>query len=343
MVSDSLIKLCCEIKGYQLKKNFIVSNNIDTSSFVKALELIEKSRYILIITHVNPDPDTVSSALALSNCFYDNKINHKVFNVGKNIPANLDFINKFDKITHQFPKSYDLAICVDCGNKKRLGFELDKDIPLINIDHHKSNDNFGTINIVNHHKSSTAEVVYDFFKYNGLYITKDIATALYVGIYDDSLGFTISRCDEMTFEKVNFLVKCGADPAYIADKLLRRDSLAKYRVIPKVLESLELFDEGEVAVIYVTPQWLKQTGASEVDCEVALNMITNISVVKIAVFLRIVNGKARASIRSKGNIDVSLIAKIFGGGGHLNAAGCTIDSTDVLEAKEIILKEILEK
>lgn len=326
-----------------MKKDFIVSNTMDTSSFVKALDLIEKSRYILIITHVNPDPDTVSSALALSNLFHNNKINHKVFNVGSNVPSNLDFIEKFDKITNQLPKSFDLAICVDCGDKRRLGFELDSDIPLINIDHHKSNDNFGTINIVDEHKSSTAELVYDFFKYNGLYITKEIATALYVGIYDDSLGFTISRCDEMTFEKVNFLVKCGANPAAIADKLIRRDSLAKYRVIPKVLESLELFDEGEVAVIYVQPQWLKETGATTVDCEVVLDMITNIAVVKIAVFLRVIHGKVRASIRSKGNIDVTLIAKIFDGGGHLNAAGCTIDCSDVLIGKEIILKEILEK
>jgi len=326
-----------------LKKDFIVCNKVDTSSFVKALELIENSKYILIITHVNPDPDTVSSALALSNLFYNNKINHKVYNVGKNIPSNLDFINKFDKITNQMPKSFDLAICVDCGAKSRMGFELPSGIPLINIDHHKSNDNFGTINIVNHYKSSTAEVLYDFFKYNGLYITKDIATALYVGIYDDSLGFTISRCDEMTFEKINFLVKCGAQPALIADKLIRRDSLAKYRVLPKVLESLELFDEGQVAVIHVLPQWLKETGASTVDCEVALNMISNIAIVKIAIFLRIVNGNVRASIRSKGDIDVSLIAQIFGGGGHVNAAGCTLPCSDIFEGKNMILKEILEK
>jgi phosphoesterase RecJ-like protein len=326
-----------------LKKDFITDHDVDTSSFVKALDLIESSRYVLIITHVNPDADTIASALALSNLFYENKIKHKVFNISNNLPLNLDFINKFDKITNQMPKEFDLVISVDCGSIERFGFELNCDVPLINIDHHKSNNDFGTINIVNYHKSSTAEVLYDFFKYNGLYITKDIATALYVGIYDDSLGFTISRCDEMTFEKVNFLVKCGAQPAYIADKLIRRDSLAKYRVIPKVLDSLELFDEGKVAVIYAQPSWLKQTGATTVDCEVALDMIYNISVVKIALFLRIVNERVRVSLRSKEDIDVSLIAQKFGGGGHVQAAGCSLECDDVINAKEIILKEILEK
>jgi len=326
-----------------LKKDFITDHDVDTASLVKALDLIEKSKYILIITHVNPDADTISSALALSSLLFENKIKHKVFNIGSNLPLNLDFINRFDKITNQMPKEFDLAICVDCGGKQRLGFELDDRVPLINIDHHKSNDDFGTINIVNYHKSSTAEVLYDFFKYNGLYITKDIATALYVGIYDDSLGFTISRCDEDTFVKVNFLVKCGANPALIADKMIRRDSLAKYRVIPKVLESLELFNEGRVAVIYAQPLWLKQTGATNVDCEVALDMINNIAVVKIAAFLRIVNGKVRVSLRSKDDIDVSQIAKKFNGGGHVQAAGCSLKCDDVLEGKKIILKEILEK
>ncbi|NQY94566.1 MAG: bifunctional oligoribonuclease/PAP phosphatase NrnA [Campylobacteraceae bacterium] len=326
-----------------MKTDFITDHDVDTSAYVKALELIEQARYILIITHVNPDPDTISCALALSNFLFENKIKHKVFNVGTNVPQKLDFINRFDKITNQMPKSFDLAISVDCGSVKRLGFVLDKDIPLINIDHHKSNENFGTINIVNYHKSSTAEVLYDFFKYNGLYITKNTATALYVGTYDDSLGFTNHRCDEVTFEKVNFLVKCGAKPAFIADKLIRRDSLAKYRLMPKVLDSLELYDEGKVASIYLDPKWLDETGASSVDSEVVLDMIYNIGVVKIAFFVRMSNDKVRVSMRSKDNIDISRVAKKFGGGGHVQAAGCSIDCTDVLEAKEIILKEILEK
>ena len=312
------------------------------SAYTKALELIEKSRYILIITHVNPDPDSIGSALALSNLFHENKIKHKVFNISDDLPQSLDFIPRFEKITNQLPAFFDLAISVDCGTYKRLGFQLDASIPLINFDHHKSNNNFGTVNIVDPQKSSTSELIFDFFKHNGLYITKNSATALYVGIYDDTLAFSLGRCDETTFEKVNFLVECGASPSEIANKLLRRDSLAKYRIIPKVLDSLELYKEGEVASIIAKEEWFKQTGAHNRDCEDALDMIMSIAIVRIAIFVRVVNGVSRVSLRSKGQIDVSKIAGVFEGGGHFNAAGCTIENLDVEHVKEIILKEIFE-
>jgi len=325
-----------------MKKDFIVSNKINMSDYAKALELIEKSRYILIITHVNPDADSISSALALSNLFYENKIKHKVFNISSDLPQNLNFIERFDKITDQFPKFFDLAISVDCGTIKRLGFELDSKIPLINFDHHQSNNNYGTINLVDPMKSSTAEIVYDFFKYNGLYITKNTATSLYVGIYDDSLAFSLGRCDELTFDKVNRLVEFGASPSDIANKLLRRDSLAKYRILPKVLESLELYKEGEVATIHAKEEWFKETGAHNRDCEDALNMIMSMQIVRIAFFVRVVSGVSRVSIRSKGKVDVSKVAGKFDGGGHFNAAGCTFDTLDIENVREIVLKEILE-
>ena len=319
-----------------------MNNKVDMSAYTKALELIEKSRYILIITHVNPDPDSIGSALALSNLFHENKIKHKVFNVSSDLPQSLDFIPRFEKITDQLPAFFDLAISVDCGTYKRLGFELDSSIPLINFDHHKSNNSFGVVNIVDPQKSSTAELVFEFFKHNGLYITKDSATALYVGIYDDTLAFSLGRCDETTFEKINFLVECGASPSEIANKLLRRDSLAKYRIIPKVLDSLELYKEGEIASIIAKEEWFKQTGAHNRDCEDALDMVMSIAVVKVAIFVRISNGMARVSLRSKGQIDVSKVAGIFDGGGHFNASGCTIEILDVEKVKEIVLKEIFE-
>ncbi|MGM0518853.1 MAG: DHH family phosphoesterase [Campylobacterota bacterium] len=325
-----------------MKKDFTVSNQIDMDDYTKALKLIEKSRYVLIITHVNPDPDSIGSALALSNLFHENRIKHKVFNVSDDLPSNLDFIKRFDKITNQLPEFFDLAISVDCGTYKRLGITLPDDVPLINFDHHISNKGFGDINIVDSMKGSTAEIVYDFFKHTGMYITKHSATALYVGIYDDSLAFSLGRCDEFTFDKVNFLVHCGASPSGIANKLIRRDSLAKYRIIPKVLNSLELYKEGEVASIYAKKKWFKQTGAHNRDCEDALDMIMSMAIVKVAFFVRVVGEVTRVSLRSKGEFDVSKIAEAFGGGGHLNAAGCSVNTIDEQEAKDLVVKEIFE-
>ncbi len=309
----------------------------------KALDLIQDSHYILIVTHINPDADTISCALALSNYFYKNKIKHKVFNKMTNLPRNLDFLDKFDKITDQIPKFYDLVVCVDCANLDRVGVNFDENIKIINIDHHMSNNNFGTINIIKADRSSAAEVVYEFFEYNKLNISKEIAQCLYVGIYDDSLRFSTPRCDESTFDVANKLVKLGVNPSEIADNLTRRDSLAKYRLLPKILESLELHFEGKVATIFVKPQWLKETGASYLECEEAVNMVLNIKIVDIAIFFRNSQEKTRVSLRSKNNVDVSNIAKYFNGGGHKMAAGCTCDTDDIFEAKNMILKFLENK
>lgn len=319
-----------------------ISNKIALENYIKAFELIKQSRYILIVTHINPDADTIGSALALSNLFYENKIKHKVYNISSKLPRKLDFISRFEKITDILPPFYDLLIAIDCGSYKRLGFEVSKDIPIINFDHHISNENFGTINIVDSSKASTSELVFDFFKNNSLKITKDIATALYVGIYDDTKAFSLDRCNKETFYKAYTLVDLGAEPAYIANKLLRRESLAKYRMIPKILNSLELYKEGELAFIYALPLWFKETGASNTDCEDAIDMLMNISLVKLAIFIRISDGICRVSFRSKGDIDVAKLASSFGGGGHFNTSGCSIKTQDIEEAKNLILKEVLK-
>ena len=310
--------------------------------YSKALDLINKSRYILIVTHINPDADTLSCALALSNYFKENKIKHAVFNKMKALPSNLDFLGNYQKITDQIPKFYDLIISVDCANLKRVGIEFDSNIKIINIDHHQSNNNFGIINIVDETKASSAEVLYEFFKQNNLQISQQTAQCLYVGIYDDSLAFTTPRCDSGSFEKANHLVSLGVSPSFIANKLLRRDSLAKYRLMPLILNTLELHFEGKVATIYVKDEWLKQSGALYTECEELVNMVLRIGIIDIAIFFRYSNGSTRVSMRSKNNIDVSPIASHFNGGGHKMAAGCTCNTQDIDEAKKMILNYIEE-
>jgi len=311
----------------------------EITKYEKALNLINESHYILIMTHMNPDADTISCALALSNYFSENKIKHKVFNKMSVLPSSLDYLSKFDKITDQFPKFYDLAIYVDCGDIDRPAVATSKDVKILNIDHHKSNNDFGEVNIVDISKASTAEVLYEFFAQNNLKISKNTAECLYTGVYDDSLQFSTPRTDASTFKIVNKLVECGVDPSYVATQLTRRDSLAKYRLLPRILDSLELHCEGEVATIYVIDEWLKESGASYRECENAVNMILNISIVQISIFLRVSNGKTRISLRSKKD-DVSIVANAYDGGGHALAAGCSYDSTDVIEAKNNIVEYI---
>ena len=304
------------------------------------LDQINDAHYILIVTHKNPDADTISSALALSNFMYENKIKHKVYNSDKNIPRRLNFLPKFDKITPIVPKYYDLVIYVDCANTYRSDIVIEDDKKIINIDHHQSNDNFGFINVVDDKKASNAEVIFEFFQYNNIKISKNIATCLYVGIYDDSIAFTTPRTTKETFSKIQALADTGIDFSQISNDLTRRDSLARYRILPKILETLQLHNEGELATIYLDDIWLKETGATVNECDDVVDMALNIAIVKIVAYFRIIDGKVRVSLRGKGTYDLSDIASRFGGGGHKNAAGLTIDVASIKEAKTIFLEEV---
>ena len=304
------------------------------NSYKKSLQLINEAHYILIVTHLNPDADTISCSLALSNFMFENKIKHKVFNSSNNLPRVLNFLPRFDKITTQIPKYYDLVIYVDCADQRRVGIDLVDNVKIINIDHHQSNDNFGIINIVDDTKASTAEVLYKFFELNNLKISKNIAECLYVGIYDDSIGFTTPRTSNKTFQTINKLVDTGISASDIANNLLRRDSLARYRILPKILETLELHLEGKFATVHIKDSWIEETGASTHECDDVVNMVLNIAIVEVVAYLRVIDNKVRISLRSKGDIDVSNIAKNFNGGGHKNAAGLSIDTNDISIAKD---------
>lgn len=302
--------------------------------------ILDEARYVLVLTHINPDADTISCGLALSNYMYENKIKHKVYNRSRDIPKILDFLPKFDKITDQIPKFYDLVISVDSANIDRLSFDIPNEVKVINIDHHASNSFFGDINIVDDSKASTAELLYELFVYNDMKISKNTAQCIYTGIYDDSIGFTTPRVDSKTFQAVQNLLETGIDPSYIADNLLRRDSLARFRMMPKILDSLNLYFEGKVAFVHMEQQWLNETGAKVHECDDIANMVLSLAVVDMIAYLRVVDGKTRISLRSKKDIDVSKIASNFNGGGHKNAAGLTIDTLNMDDAKEQLLKAI---
>lgn len=314
-----------------------MQNNTQYKEIMKA---IDEAHYILILTHKNPDADTISCALTLSNYFYEIKQNHKVYNISKELPFHLNFLPKFDKISDTLPLSYDLIIYVDCADQYRVGELNLQDVQTICIDHHQSNNNFADINIVDFSKGSTAEVLYDVLENQNINISKDMATCLYVGIYDDNLAFTTPRTSVATFETVTKLLKTGIDLSYISEQYLQRDSLAKYRILPKILDTLQLHNEGKFATIYLDDEWIAQTGAKVQECDVAVDMILNIGIVEVVAYLRVINKAVRVSLRSKNNIDVSKIAAIFQGGGHKNAAGLTMSNKTIAESKEALLKSV---
>ena len=306
--------------------------------YKKAYELIKESKKIVLISHINPDGDALGSSLALYFALKKMKKNVKVVNLSKELPQNLDFLPGFDEIKRDLPKKYDLIISFDCGSFDRLGIE-EKKSKLINFDHHISNTRYGDINIIEEDFASTSEVVYRFLKENSITISKESAICIYTALVTDTGFFQYESVNERVFLVASELVKLGVNPSFVAKMLNEREPLCKMRLLSKMLDTLTLYLNAKVGVIKVTQKMLKETGANITHTEDGANIVRKLAVVEVGVMLREEeDGRIKVSLRSKNYVDVSKIAKEFGGGGHKRAAGFVSNHRDF----QIVLDELLD-
>ena len=264
-----------------------------------------------------------------------------LFCVTEKVNHRLSFLPWFDKMRHQFPAKADLAISFDCGAYKRLGVEVT--IPLINIDHHKSNEKYGVINTLDTTAISTTQVLFDIFKENDIKINPKMATALYAGLLDDSHGFLAPKTDARSFKMAAELTALKADIVTSATSLFHENSLAALRLKGMMFEKMFLLLDAKVVVHLVTREMMKSSGAREVDCEAALEESMGLPHVQLALMLRENrDGKIKGSLRSQGELDVEKMASDFGGGGHYHAAGFDVTGEtieNVYKKTLIIIKE----
>ncbi len=300
---------------------------------VKALD---DAKHILIIAHVNPDADSMGSAIAMYTHIL--RLHKKVTLYCKTEKINpaLSFLPFFDKVKSNLPKDYDLALSFDCGAIKRLGIEVSA--PLVNVDHHISNENYGAINILDTSAISTTQVLYDFFKSNDISINAKMATSLYAGLADDSQNFTTDKTSERTFLMAADLIKCGADNALCTKMLFKQRSLASIRMKAKMLSSAQLHCSGKVISTLVERSFFEETGAYEVDCEEALHESLELVNIEVALMLRFTkDGRIKGSLRSSGILNMNELAAHLGGGGHFHSAGFVIDGDSLEELEEKII------
>ncbi len=306
---------------------------------VKALD---DAKHILIIAHVDPDADSMGSALAMY--IHALRLHKKVtlYCKTQKMDPSLKFLPFFDKVRPNIPKDYDLAMSFDCGTYKRLGIEVDG--ALVNVDHHISNEKYGTINLIDTTAISTSQVLYDFFKSNDIKLNAKMATALYAGLADDSQNFTTDKTDERTFMMAADLLKSGADNALCTKMLFKERSLASMRMKAMMLSTAQLFCSGRVVSTLVQRSFFEQTGAYEVDCEEALHETLDLVNVEVALMLRYTkDGRVKGSLRSSHGMNMNMIASAFGGGGHLHSAGFVTDAQSLEEVETKIINLIKEK
>ena len=299
---------------------------------------INAAKHIVLIAHINPDADSFGSASAMYS--YLMRLEKKVtlFCATERINHRLSFLPWFDKMRHQFPTKADLAISFDCGAYKRLGVEVE--IPLINIDHHKSNERYGTVNVIDTSAISTTQVLFDTFTEHEIKINPKMATALYAGLLDDSHGFLAPKTDARSFKMAARLSELKADLSHCATALFHENSLAALRLKGLMFEKMSLLLDARVVIHLVTREMMECCGAREVDCEAALEESMGLPHVEVALMLRENrDGKIKGSLRSIGEHDVEKMASAFDGGGHRHAAGFDVEgeSLDVVYAKALVI------
>ena len=295
---------------------------------------------ITILSHLNPDADALGTALGIYTLLKKDKTKRvEVVNGSKALPLHLDFLPYFDKIKYQIEYENALIISCDCGSVDRLGFDL-KGRDIINIDHHQSNTQYGSINVVIANYASSSQVAFELFK--KLYtIDADTATCFYTALLSDTRYFTTTSVNKEVFDVAHALVEAGAKPDEIAYNFTQRRSLSSLRILEKSLNSLSLHVEARVAALMVTKEDIEATGATVPDMEGIVDYARSLVTVEIAIFAMELDEGIRISLRSK-SVDVSRVALAFGGGGHKVAAGFTMKESGLEESIDIILKKIIE-
>ena len=297
---------------------------------------------ILAVCHIAPDGDAIGSLLGLGWAL--RQLGKKYTLVcADTIPEVYLFLPGSEKVVPRSTGEHDLLIALDCSDRKRLGqacpTELLERVPIINIDHHVTNSKFGTVNWVDPFASATAEMVAELVGHLGLSLTLPLATCLLNGIVSDTRGFRTPNTTARTLAMAIRLMEAGAPLAEIVERNFNRRSLSSMRLWAKVIDGIKLLD-GRVIWGEITRQMRQECGAAESDDGGLANFLITAQEADIAVVLtekedRVVD----VSMRAGPGLDVSQVAVRLGGGGHPQAAGCTIQGT-LAEVREKVWAEV---
>jgi len=299
---------------------------------------------ILILTHENPDGDSLGSGLALYK-FLKKKGKEVYIGSKDGVPHFLDFLPGVEEVINPDNKFYDVGIVVDASGFYRVGKEV-KVGKKIRIDHHVGGEFYGMQDYIDPTAPETAALVYEIIKnWDETAIDKDIATCIYTGLATDTGFFRYSNTGEKTFELAKELVSYGADPYYVYTMVMEREKVNKMKLIAKVLETLKLHEEGKVAGITVFKKFLDETGTTYEDTEGLVNYPRSIEGVNVAYALieKPEEGVWKVSLRAKGDVNVGKIAERLGGGGHKYASGAKIKASSYEEALNKLLQAIKEE
>lgn len=314
------------------------SESPQTSQESILCELRLRDRF-LVVSHARPDGDAVGSVLAMGEMLRqmgkaaDLLLADPVPQVYRTLP-DVERIRESRKVN---ASDYDAVIILECDGTERTGITGLEDAFLINIDHHRTGCNYGTLNWIEPDASCVAAMVYELARMAGVSVTPGMATCLYTALMTDTGSFTYPGTSAESFTLAHALIDLGAKADTVARDVLYSVPAARIHLLGIALSRVSI--AGPLAWTYITQSDLQHYSAADEDTEGTVNYLISIAGVEAAAFLREIAGEPqryRTSLRSKSSVDVSRAAAACGGGGHRNAAGCTLDGPFEVAVKRVL-------
>lgn len=320
---------------------------LDNEAASAALDVLKQASCVLLPTHQNVDADSLSSVLALKMALKQIDIRAEVVVTDGEVPHSLEFLPGVDSVLlygiDELPE-YDALLLADHSDRTRGGdFYRDDpsrtngDIPIINIDHHVTNDEFGVLNIIQPTAASTTEILTDVLAVWGTILTRDIAQCLLAGIYGDTLGLRTESTTARTMRTAADLVDNGGNPVPIVNALFRLKPKSSVCLWRSALRGVSW--TGDLIWTELTQKTFDHCGAQRSEAEGMVNFLVGTEGSRAAAILYATNTGWRVSMRSMTeDVDVARIATHFGGGGHPRAAGVQFDGDE--NAKQAFLERV---
>jgi len=297
------------------------------------VEELQQAGKMLLTTHENPDGDALGSLLAFDEMMRALGKDSVMFMSASNFPLPHEYQNlPLDRVQNEPPADMHerIAIFLDCGNIDRMPVDfLQRDGQhIVNIDHHHDNTHFGTVNLVVGDASCTAEILWELSHALGVEITPSMAEALYIALITDTGRFMYENTGARAHVMAAELIEAGVDVAAVYRRLYQDLPFPRLQLLARALAGVRRYDDGRLTVAHLSRGDFGETGAIESDSEGVVDHLRAVEHTKVAVLVReLLDREGRkVSLRSTdGQVDVSVIARSLGGGGHRQAAGATTD------------------
>ena len=292
----------------------------------RIVDAIRRRQRFVLSSHSRPDGDSIGSQLAMAFALRALGKEAVVVNADPAPGPLMAFAGVPSiMIADRVEGHFDAAIIMECSDLSRTGVSgLDRFF-VINIDHHPGNTGYGQLQWFEPAAAACGEMVFDLVRALGVPMSAAIATHIYVAILTDTGSFHYSNISPRTFDICRETLEAGVDPVLAARNVYDSNNMGRLKLFGAVLSAMQIDATGRIAIVYLDHEMARAAGGTYEDTEGLINLPLTVKEIQAVVFFKQIEGEQyRVSMRSKGDIDVGGVAKTFGGGGHKNAAGCTV-------------------